>query len=366
MRRAFMAPEYRGMHDRGLSYPSRLAMIGELAVLPLLGPNGLTMGRRENSLWGGRCAGALAGLAALVVGVSCMPPDVPSRLSGSLPEAFLARLEPDSVRVRFVREGLSYHYLWSPKGPWAIHMLRLDLRRCDLGFEVLPAGLADPGGPGLSTVTNLVREAGPLVVAAVNGDFFTPEGRPVGPEVAVGRLLWSRSRPAFAWQPGTDPWIGTAELGDDGGLSAGSWIPREKAGQTQVVGGFPELLDGGRPVLGLALDRSQDFAAVRHPRTAVAYDPAGQTLWLMVVDGRQGAYSSGMTLEEVTGTFESLGATEALNLDGGGSSVMVVHGIARSRPSDADGERAVRNALAVVGDPEYCRALSGPTLEGGA
>jgi exopolysaccharide biosynthesis protein len=86
----------------------------------------------------------------------------------------------------------------------------------------------------------------------------------------------------------------------------------------------------------------------------------------MVVDGRQGAYSSGMTLEEVTGTFESLGATEALNLDGGGSSVMVVHGIARSRPSDADGERAVRNALAVVGDPEYCRALSGPTLEGGA
>ena len=107
MRRAFMAREYRGMHDRGLSYPSRSAMIGELAVLPLLGPNGLTMGRGENCVCGRRVARALAGLAALVVGASCMPPDVPSRLSGPLPEALLARLEPDSVRVRFVREGLS-------------------------------------------------------------------------------------------------------------------------------------------------------------------------------------------------------------------------------------------------------------------
>ena len=49
-------------------------------------------------------------------------------------------------------------------------------------------------------------------------------------------------------------------------------------------------------------------------------------------------------------------AAEALNLDGGGSSVMVVHGRRMSRPSDEDGERAVRNALAVVSDPAFCRA----------
>ena len=319
------------------------------------------MGRGENFQFGRWSARALAGCAALLLGASCVPPDVPSRLSDPLPAELLARVEPDSVRARFVREGLSYHYLWSPKGPWAIHMLRLDLKHCDLGFAVLPAGVADPGGPGLSTVTDLVRHAGPFVFAAVNGDFFTAEGRPVGPEVAAGRLLWPRSRPAFAWQPGAAPWIGTAELVDDGGLSAGSRIPTGQAVQAQVVGGFPELLDDGRPVMELALDRGHELASVRHPRTAVAYDPSAQTLWLLVVDGRQGAYSSGMTLEEVTGTLASTGATEALNLDGGGSSIMVVRGAARSRPSDADGERAVRNALAVVSDPAYCRSLPDET-----
>ena len=319
------------------------------------------MGRGDNLQFGRWSARALGGCAALLLGASCVPPDVPSRLGEPLPAELLASVEPDSIRTRFVREGLSYHYLWSPKGPWAIHMLRLDLKHCDLGFEVLPAGVADPGGPGLSTVTDLVRHAGPFVFAAVNGDFFTAEGRPVGPEVAAGRLLWPRSRPAFAWQPGAAPWIGTVELVDGGGLSAGSRIPTGETVQAQVVGGFPELLDEGRPVMELALDRSQELASVRHPRTAVAYDPDARTLWLLVVDGRQGAYSSGMTLEEVTSTLASTGATEALNLDGGGSSIMVVRGAARSRPSDARGERAVRNALAVVSDPEYCRSTPDAT-----
>ena len=231
------------------------------------------MGRGENFQFGRWSARALAGCAALLLGASCVPPDVPSRLSDPLPAELLARVEPDSVRARFVREGLSYHYLWSPKGPWAIHMLRLDLKHCDLGFAVLPAGVADPGGPGLSTVTDLVRHAGPVVFAAVNGDFFTAEGRPVGPEVAAGRLLWPRSRPAFAWQPGAAPWIGTAELLDDGGLSAGSRIPTGQAVQAQVVGGFPELLDDGRPVMELALDRGHELASVRHPRTARGVRP---------------------------------------------------------------------------------------------
>ncbi len=123
---------------------------------------------------------------------------------------------------------------------------------------------------------------------------------------------------------------------------------------TQVVGGFPELLDQGRAVMGLGLDPTQSFASFRHPRTAVAYDPDARRLWLLVVDGRQGAYSSGMTLVELTDALSAVGATKALNLDGGVSSVMVVGGSLLSHPSDEDGERTVRNALAVVADPAYC------------
>lgn len=317
--------------------------------------------RKGHERWMGRPPRLpLAGVTFLVGLVSCVPLDRPARLPNSLPEALLAYLSPDTVRTRSMGEGLSYHYLWSSSGPWAVHMLSVDLERCDLGLAVLPAGREGPAGAGLATVTSLVRRAGDGVLAAVNGDFFTLEGWPVGPEVARGRLLRSRSRPAFSWAPGARPWIGTAEVRGVAGLEAGSWIPTDEEVSVQVIGGFPELLDRGEPVMARALDVTRSFASFRHPRTAVGYDPVASRLWLLVVDGRQGSYSSGMTLVELTALLVATGATEALNLDGGGSSVMVVGGRTRSRPSDEDGERAVRNALAVVRDDAYCRETRPP------
>jgi exopolysaccharide biosynthesis protein len=60
-----------------------------------------------------------------------------------------------------------------------------------------------------------------------------------------------------------------------------------------------------------------------------------------------------MSLPELAEVFQALGAREALNLDGGGSSVMVVRGETRSRPSEEE-ERTVVNALAVVRDLSGC------------
>ena len=57
----------------------------------------------------------------------------------------------------------------------------------------------------------------------------------------------------------------------------------------------------------------------------------------------------GMTLVEPTALMTRLGVTDAMNLDGGGSTTMVVNGRYVNRPSDATGERPVSNALAVVG-----------------
>ena len=286
--------------------------------------------------------------------LACTPPDRPARLPEPLPEDLLAYLEADSISARFLHDGLSYHFVWSEKGPWAVHVLRLELERCDLGLRVLPAGELGLYGAGLATVTELVGEAGAGVLAAVNGDFFTPEGRPLGSEVAAGQILWSRERPALEWTPGRAPWIGTVQR-EGSGLSAGIWVSRSGPGRTQVIGGFPELLDAGHPVVNDDADSDQGFTSVRHPRTGVAYDPEARRLWVMVVDGRQGSYSSGMTLAEMTAALSATGAAEALNLDGGGSSVMVVDGRMMSRPSDDDGERAVRNALALVSDPTFCQ-----------
>ena len=295
---------------------------------------------------------SLLGTWAILL-LACTPPDRPARSPEPLPEQLLAYLEADSISSRFLHDGLSYHFVWSEKGPWAVHVLRMELERCDLGLRVLPAGEAGLYGAGLATVTELVGDAGGDVLAAVNGDFFTPEGRPLGPEVAAGQILWSQERPALEWTPGRAPWIGTVQRYESG-LSAGVEVSRTRPGRTQMIGGYPELLDAGSPVTNDIVD--SEFALVRHPRTAIAYDPEAGLLWVVVVDGRQGSYSSGMTLSEMTAALSATEATEALNLDGGGSSVMVAHGRTMSRPSDEDGERAVRNALAVVSDPALCRA----------
>jgi exopolysaccharide biosynthesis protein len=90
------------------------------------------------------------------------------------------------------------------------------------------------------------------------------------------------------------------------------------------------------------------FGTQRHPRTAIGWSTATGRVFLLAVDGRQPPYSDGMTLAELLGLFRALGATDALNLDGGGSTALVIRGQVQNRPSDQQGERAVGNALALA------------------
>jgi len=64
----------------------------------------------------------------------------------------------------------------------------------------------------------------------------------------------------------------------------------------------------------------------RHPRTAVGADATGRWLYLVVVDGRQPFVSAGMTTRELAELMARLGCARAINLDGGGSSVMLATG----------------------------------------
>jgi hypothetical protein len=123
----------------------------------------------------------------------------------------------------------------------------------------------------------------------------------------------------------------------------------------EAVGGFPELVRDSLEVPGLDSAGGATFGPVRHPRTMVGVASAGRRLLLVTIDGRQAGHSVGTTLRETARIALELGATEAINLDGGGSTTMVV---SRQRgdstafevvnkPSDAQGERAVGNALVV-------------------
>jgi hypothetical protein len=115
-------------------------------------------------------------------------------------------------------------------------------------------------------------------------------------------------------------------------------------GAVDVLGGNPRLVVDGA-VAGPEVDGTGDFFG-RHGRTAVGVTADGRLL-LVVVDGRQPGYSRGMTLRELAELLLRLGAQSAMNLDGGGSSEMVVNGLTANRPSDGR-VRGIANALVVL------------------
>jgi hypothetical protein len=81
-----------------------------------------------------------------------------------------------------------------------------------------------------------------------------------------------------------------------------------------------------------------------HPRTAIGYTKKGELI-VMVVDGRQ-IGSRGVTWEELATLMLELKAVEAINLDGGGSSTLVVNNILINRPTGGTTEREVMSAIA--------------------
>lgn len=118
-------------------------------------------------------------------------------------------------------------------------------------------------------------------------------------------------------------------------------------GVTQIIGGGPRLVRDGELYITGKEERFQDDILVgRAPRTAIGIT-ADQKLLLVTVNGRQPNVSVGMTLTELGTLLIELGAQQAMNLDGGGSTTMVVRNLVLNLPSDGK-ERPVGNAIVVV------------------
>lgn len=117
-----------------------------------------------------------------------------------------------------------------------------------------------------------------------------------------------------------------------------------------IVGGGPRIIQNGRSVaeFGYFIEGTgAKFGTVRHPRTAVGFSKDSSTLYLVTVDGRRES-DSGMSLMELADAMLKLGVYDAVNLDGGGSTTMVIGDKVVNHPSDKEGERPVGNALFVV------------------
>jgi hypothetical protein len=148
------------------------------------------------------------------------------------------------------------------------------------------------------------------------------------------------------------PWARRRSAGDTLTWQAQVMVPADETSlaeyvATEAVGGFPMLLHYGVDVLDQQTVRAE-FGLGRHPRTALGWTDEQSRMFLVVVDGRQPPYSDGMSLPELAWLFRRLGADHALNLDGGGSTALVIGERLANRPSDAGGERSVGNALALT------------------
>jgi hypothetical protein len=205
-----------------------------------------------------------------------------------------------------------------------IHTVTVDLSCPGIGFLVTPGDEERHGEAAARSTSDFLDHFG--VQVAINGSFFEPfrEKTPwhyyprQGDYVTIKGVTISNSRryaeeelayPALCLSPGR------AEI-----MSYGC-----EARADQALAGNYLLVQDSR-VLAERAERA------RHPRTAVGVSADGRTLWLVVVDGRQPGYSGGMSLLELAHYLLELGAAAALNLDGGGSSTLVLADPVSGRP----------------------------------
>ena len=117
-----------------------------------------------------------------------------------------------------------------------------------------------------------------------------------------------------------------------------------------AVGGGPVLLQNGE--LRITNNEEMKFAGKaiddKHPRTAIGYTKDNKLI-ILVIEGRNPGKAEGASLTQEARIFKEIGCWEALNLDGGGSSCMLVNGRETIRVSDAPGQRPVPAVFMIKG-----------------
>ena len=114
-----------------------------------------------------------------------------------------------------------------------------------------------------------------------------------------------------------------------------------------IVGGVPQLIKDSKIDITWEMEKTtKSFVETRHPRTAIAKLKDGKFL-MITVDGRSES-SGGISLNDLAAYLLELGATDAMNLDGGGSTTMFLNGKVVNHPSDKEGERKVSDAILVT------------------
>lgn len=205
--------------------------------------------------------------------------------------------------------------------PLKIHYLRANLTCPQLEVFTLPGNDPDGSGPAESELTSpsdLITRHNAL--AAINANAFAGlrgtendirgwyKNRPVdiqGMVVSDGKVVSpaQSGRTAF--------WLDT--------------LSRPHIGDTDTQNPvWQAVSDWSTPLLINNKIIPDSTVSILHPRSALGFDESGKWLLLIVVDGRQKGYSEGVSLHELARLFKAEGCTQSVNLDGGGSSIMLI------------------------------------------
>lgn len=240
----------------------------------------------------------------------------------------------------------------------SIHLITIDLTDPRVKVTVVGGG-ADPDGDGPWTTTLLpVREIAnrEKFDIAVNGDFFETRAEKDASGKSIGFVHGKWASPAGPAETDGKLWKSPAAtrpalLIGDGKAAVQQVDPAKPLPEwaRQAVGGNVILVRDGKPVSHKNADR--------HPRTVAGVDKGGTKLILLVIDGRQKDLSIGMTYVELSRELIAAGAWDGINLDGGGSTTLVMRDPQTrelkvvNSPSDGR-ERNVADVLGVkVGEP---------------
>jgi hypothetical protein len=225
------------------------------------------------------------------------------------------RGQPDEVQ-RTLFEGIAYERIVITEPiPVVVHRVVVSVDAPGLGFLVTPPDPLDGRVLRGQTVGAFLERHD--LKLAINGDFFQPwhSNMPWDYYPRVGEPV---DPLGFAASNGTVYAEGSATSATLF-ISCGNAPSFERPDDLcEAISGAPLLSDGR--IVAIRDD------GVRHPRTAVGLDAGKTRLIILVVDGRQPGYSEGMTLPELGDQMLAAGARDAINLDGGGSSALVIEG----------------------------------------
>ncbi len=268
----------------------------------------------------------------------------------ALLEEYNSRFEIKKEEKETVARGVVYtHFSIEDKNRAPVHAFTLEI---DTKLASLYTGTPDDGYANVNVKAKVPEmidcavKNGVKVVAAMNADFFDMFGdcHPSGLCVKNSRTVANADSPR--------PFIGIKKDGTPviTDINETPGIIREL---DQAAAGLEMIVKDGKTADYGPLE---PFSFVRHPRTAAGVKSDG-TVILLAVDGRIPEYSNGATLVDLAEFMIKLGADRAINLDGGGSSIVYTKSsdgfLLRNRPADLIRPRAMLirkefNALLVV------------------